>query len=368
MAFVARTSADARDVMIDGDSGIIKISPPWFRPRFIVSKRRLVWPNGAQATVYTADEPDQLRGPQHDGAWADELASWPGLDRVNPKGATAWDNLQFGLRLGEHPQCVVTTTPRPLALLRELIADPATVVTRGSTFENIANLAPSFIRQIIAKYKGTRLGRQELEGELLTDVEGALWTHDLIEAARIRQADVPELRRIVVAVDPGPREASKNSETGIVVCGAANVGGVLHAYVLADLSLKASPAKWAGVICKAYTGYNADRVIAENNDGGDLVKHTIHTEDNRVAYLGIRAREGKRTRAEPVAALYEQGRVHHVGLYKELEDQMTNWVPGDTDSPDRMDAAVYGLSSLMLGKSGILTGAPQSVELEWGGE
>jgi len=357
LALVGRTAADVRDVMIEGESGILKISPPWLQPRLIVSKRRLVWPNGAIATLYTSDEPDQLRGPQHDGAWGDEPAAWHAAKET-------WDNLQFGLRLGTDPQCVMSTTPRPLDWLRELIADASTVITRGSLYENVANLAPSFVRKILQDYEGTRLGRQEIHGELLQDVEGALWTHTLIDEHVVRGVDVPPLTRLVVGVDPGPREASKRSETGIVVAGIGSVGGVRHGYVLADLSLKGSPDRWAKAVVEGYRGHRADRVVAEVNDGGDLVKHTIHTKDERVAFKGVHARQGKQTRAEPVAALYEQGRMHHVGIFPQLEDQMCTWVPGATDSPDRMDALVYALTELMLGDLYSGHAAPQSVPLE----
>jgi len=346
VALVAETAADARDVMVEGDSGILAVHPPEFRPLYQPSKRRLVWPNGARATLYNAIEPDQLRGPQHDLAWADELAKWR-------HGSATWDQLQFGLRLGVRPRQCVTTTPRPIAIVKALMQDPDTIVTRGSSRENAANLAPAFIRRIIKRYEGTRLGRQELDAEILEDLPGALWTRDRIEALRVAAA--PELVRIVVAIDPAassgaPGSGGRGGETGIVVAG---VGADGHGYVLDDLTQKASPDAWGRAAVEAYHRWQADRIVAEVNHGGDMIAHVIRTVDATVPYKALRASRGKIARAEPVAALDEQGRVHHVGTFPELEDQMCA-LTTDYDrasagySPDRVDARVWALTELML--------------------
>lgn len=334
IALVAPTAADGRDVMVEGESGILAISPPWFRPLYEPSKRRLTWPNGAIATVYSADEPDRLRGPQHDGAWADELAAW--------QYPEAWDMLMFGLRLGQDPRAVVTTTPKPVRLIKELLADKTVAVTRGSTYENAANLAPAFLRQIVAKYEGSRLGRQELYAEILEDVEGALWQRQRIDELRVARA--PELLRVVVAVDPSASDDDTSDEAGIIVAGVSRDG---HGYVLADLSGRLSPDGWARRAVHAYKEWLADRIVAEVNNGGDMVEHTIRTVDPGVPIKKLHASRGKFTRAEPVAALYEQGKVHHVGYFPALEDQMCTWTPGQP-SPDRMDAMVWALTELMI--------------------
>lgn len=336
IALVARTAADARDVLVEGEAGLLAVCPPWNRPAYYPSKRRLVWPNGAIATTYSGDKPDQLRGPAHDVAWADELASW--------RYAEAWDNLMFGLRLGPKPRCVATTTPRPIPLIKGLMSDPAVHVTRGSTYDNRANLAPAFFQQIIRKYEGTRQGRQELNAEILDDVPGALWTRALLERGRVRST--PPLRRVVVGVDPQAGTAVGASETGIVVAG---VGADGHGYVLDDLSVSASPSGWAEQAITGYHKYAADRLIGEANNGGDMVEATIRAVEATISFKKVYASRGKQTRAEPVAALYEQGRIHHVGMFAELEDQMCSWVPGDANSPDRMDALVWAVTDLMLG-------------------
>ena len=335
LALVAPTAADARDVMVEGESGILAISPPAERPHYEPSKRRLTWPNGALATLYSADEPERLRGPQHDGAWCDELASWRFVD-------AAWANLQFGLRLGQSPRTVITTTPKPIRIIKELLTLESTVVTRGSTYENRGNLAESFIEAVRSRYEGTRLGRQELYAELLEDAEGALWKRDELEEHRVRAA--PDLKRIVVACDPAATSTEEANETGIVVAGVSRSG---EGYVLDDRTIRASPLKWAEVAVTAYHMFKADRLIAETNQGGEMVKTTIGTVDPKVAYKGIHASRGKMARAEPVAALYEQGKVHHVGGFPELEDQLCQWEPG-MPSPDRLDALVWALTELML--------------------
>ncbi|TMJ56865.1 MAG: ATP-binding protein [Alphaproteobacteria bacterium] len=344
LALVAPTAADARNVMVEGESGILAISPPWDRPRYEPSKRRLTWPNGAIATLYSADEPERLRGPQHDATWCDELGSW--------RYPEAWDMLMLGMRLGADPRIVVTTTPRPTKLIRALIADPTAVVTRGSTYENRTNLAPAFLQQIIRKYEGTRLGRQELEAEILDDVPGALWTRGVIEASRACSA--PTLLRVVVAIDPAATSSEDADETGIIVAGRDGQG---QGWVLADASGRYPPAEWAKTAIAAYRAHRADRVVAEVNNGGEMVEATLRVIDPNVSFAAVRASRGKLTRAEPVAALYEQGRVHHLGVFPQLEDQMCGFVPADQGdlgprlagcSPDRVDALVWALTDLLI--------------------
>jgi phage terminase large subunit-like protein len=337
IALVARTAAEVRDVIVEGESGILACAPPWARPRYEPSKRRITWPNGTIATTYSADEPDALRGPQHDTGWADELATWQYPD--------AWDQLKFGLRLGTKPRICVTTTPRPTPIIRALVKDSATHVTRGSTFDNVANLAASFIDEVRRQYEGTRLGRQELYAEILDDVEGALWSRDLIDNYRVREAPA-EFRRVVVAIDPAVTATEKSDETGIVVAG---LGADDHAYVLGDFSGRHTPRDWGVKAIKAYNDFKADRIVAEENNGGQLVEANLRTLLDRVPYRGVRASQGKRTRAEPIASLYEQGRVHHVGMFAALEDQMCTWQPLTGErSPDRMDALVWALTELMF--------------------
>ena len=344
MALVAPTAADARDVMVEGESGLLAISPPWRRPRYEPSKRRVVWPNGAVATLYSADEPERLRGPQHDAAWCDEIGSW--------RYPEAWDMLMFGLRLGTDPRVVVTTTPRAIKMIRELVADPKVVVTRGRTSENRANLAPDFLDQIVRKYQGTRLGRQELEAEILEDLPGALWSRGMIEGARTRLA--PSLLRVVVAIDPAATSGEGADETGIVVAGKDESG---HGWVLADASGRYPPAEWAKIAIATYRAHCADRIVAEVNNGGEMVEATLRMVDPNVPFAAVRASRGKVTRAEPVAALYEQGRVHHLGAFPQLEDQMCGFardMHGNLDlraagnSPDRVDALVWALTDLLV--------------------
>jgi phage terminase large subunit-like protein len=315
IALVTATAADARDVLIEGESGILSVASPSCRPVYESSKRRLTWPNGAIATSFSAEEPERLRGPQHDAAVCDELGAWS-----RPE---TWDMLQFGLRLGRRPRCLVATTPRPTKLIRELLAREGhdVVVTRGSTYENRANLALGFFSQIIRKYEGTRLGRQELNAELLEDTPGALWSQSIIDAAR-QAAVPPDLARIVVAVDPAVTSGEDADETGIVVVGKDHQG---HGYVLADASGRYQPIEWAKIAIAAYQAHHADRIVAEVNNGGEMVENTIRMVDSNVPFTAVRASRGKVTRAEPVSALYEQGRMHHVGTFAQLEDQMTNF-------------------------------------------
>ncbi|MDF1791454.1 MAG: terminase family protein [Thalassobaculaceae bacterium] len=339
IALVGETAGDARDVMIEGESGLLACTPPWSRPHYEPSKRRVTWPNGAMATCFSADDPDQLRGPQFDAAWADEIAKW--------RYEAAWDNLMLGLRLGIDPRCVATTTPKPRAWLSRLMTDPRTVVTRGGTRENAANLAPAFLEQILARYDGTQLGRQEIEGEYLVDIPGALWTRSLLASVRVSCRAVPELARIVVAVDPAVTSGAASDETGVVVAGLDDAGGF---WVLEDLTARLSPDLWARRAVDAYHRHRADAVVCEVNQGGDLVAATLRTVDPALPVRAVRATRGKRLRAEPVAALYEQGRVRHAGAFEALEDQMAGFTGAAGDaSPDRLDALVWALTDLMSG-------------------
>lgn len=333
-ALVAATAADVRDVLIEGESGLLAIAPPGQRPRYEPSKSRVTWPNGSRASLYSADEPRRLRGPQFHWALADELAAWRYVD--------AWDMLQLGVRLGSDPRIAVATTPRPTPLIRELLADSSVVVTRGSTYANRANLAGRFLDRIRAQYEGTRLGRQEIYAEVLDDTPGALWSLKQIDDLRVKEA--PALVRVVVGVDPSA--TSYGDEAGIIVAG---VGADGHGYVLADTSLQASPHGWGSAAVLAYHTHRADRLVAEVNNGGEMVELTIRTVDLAVSYKAVHASRGKRTRAEPVAALYEQGKVHHVGALSKLEDEMCTWsaIEGEA-SPNRMDALVWALTELML--------------------
>jgi phage terminase large subunit-like protein len=340
IALVAPTAADARDVMVEGESGLLAIAPPADRPLYEPSKRRLTWSNGAIATTYSADEPERLRGPQHDFAWCDELAAW--------RYPEAWDMLMFGLRLGDDPRAVVTTTPRPTKLIRALIADPKVMMTRGATAENRANLAPAFLDQIVRRYEGTRLGRQELDAELLDDMPGGLWQRGIIEATRT--STVPKFSRVVVAIDPAVSASEHADETGIIAAGRDSNG---HGYVLADASGRYAPAEWARVAIAAYGARQADRIVAEINNGGDMVEATLRMIDPNVPFNAVRAARGKVARAEPVAALYEQGRIHHIGTFAQLEDQMCSFT-SDFDrttagySPDRVDALVWAFTELLV--------------------
>ena len=339
IALVGATAADVRDVMVEGESGILATARPGARPVYEPSRRRVTWPGGAIATTYSAEEPERLRGPQHDGAWADELGAW--------KYEAAWDMLLLGLRLGAEPRALVTTTPRPTKLVRSLLSDANTITTRGSTYDNRDNLAPSYFASIITRYEGTRMGRQELMGELVDDVPGALWTLSLLDGLRVQAA--PDLARVIVAVDPAVTSGAESDETGIVVVG---IGADGHGYVLADRSCRMSPDGWARRAAQAYHEYQADRLIVEDNQGGEMVAFLLGTVDATVPIKRIRASRGKRLRAEPVAALYEQGRVHHVGVYPDLEDQMASFTGDGGEHDDRVDAMVHALTEVMLDTAG----------------
>ncbi len=342
MGLIARTAGELRSTMIEGEAGILACSPPWFYPHYEPSKRRITWPNGVQAETFSGDKPDQLRGPSHHFIWADELASWR-------YAAEAWSNAMFGCRLGD-AKSLITTTPRPIKQLKELLKMPGVVVTTGTSYENMENLAPAY-RENVLIYEGTRLGRQELLGQLLTDVPGALWTLALLDECRVDELPKGiEIVRLVVAVDPAVTSSDESDETGIVVAARCSNG---HAYVFDDLSGRRTPDGWAKVAVGAYHGNQGDRIVGEVNNGGDLVEKTIRTVDPHVSYKGVRASKGKMVRAEPIAALYEQHRVHHLGNFAKLEDQMCTYVPGEADfSPDRMDALVYAISELMLNRQG----------------
>ncbi len=338
---VGATAGDTRDVMVQGESGLMNCFPPGQRPNYEPSKRLVTFHNGAVAYLFSADEPERLRGPQCEAFWADEIAAWR-------FGQDAWDNLLFGFRLGNDPRGVITTTPKPIQLLKDIIKDPHTHVTRASSYENRANLAPAFFDSIIRKYEGTRLGRQELEAELLEDIPGALWTRAMIDATRVKLVDVhwDLITRIVVAIDPAVTSGENSDETGIIVCG---LTVSLHVIVIEDLTCRETPLGWARVAVAAYKNRRADRIVGEVNNGGDLVEANIRAVAPEVSYRAVRASRGKAVRAEPVAALYEQGRVHHVGALTELEDQLCSWTPqGNDRSPDRMDALVWAITELLV--------------------
>ncbi|MGG7565674.1 DNA-packaging protein [Rhodovulum sp. DZ06] len=341
IALVAETLDQGREVMIEGPSGIRAVSPPDRRPKWEATRKRLVWPNGAEARVFSARDPEGLRGPQFDAAWGDELAKWP-------KARAVWQMLQFGLRLGRRPRQLVTTTPRRVPLLAEIMKAPGTVVGRAPTSANRANLAPDFIAEMEREFGGTALARQELEGEFLSEEPGALWPRAILEAGRVREA--PALERVVVAVDPPVTGHAGSDECGIVVAGVASEGGKRVAYVLADESVQGlRPEGWAARAVAAFETFQADRIVAEVNQGGDLVESVLRQVAPDVPYTAVRASRGKAARAEPVSAKYEQGLVRHVGSLPALEDQMCAFT-GDRrgGSPDRVDALVWAITELLL--------------------
>ena len=340
IALIGQTLGDIRRTMIEGCSGLLVIHPDHERPKFEPSKRRLTWPNGTIAEMFSAEEPESLRGPQFMAAWGDELCKWPNAE-------TTWDMLQFALRLGEHPRQVVTTTPRPTPLLKRLLRDETTTIAHSTTFDNAGNLSENFINSVTERYAGTRLGRQELEGELIEDREDALWKRQLLEQQRVNKA--PELQRLLIAIDP-PVTGGKNAD----MCGviAAGLGIDKRGYVLKDHSTKGlSPLKWAENAIALYHQLEANQLVAEVNQGGDLVENILHQIDPTVPVKKVHARRGKWLRAEPVSALYDQGRVSHVGPLPELEDQMCDFGPNglsNNQSPDRLDALVWALTELLL--------------------
>ena len=358
VALVAEDSADARDVMVEGESGILACSPRDFKPKYEPSKRRLTWPNGAVATLFSAEDFDSLRGPQFDGAWCDELCKWRYAQE-------AWDNLQFGLRLGEHPKQIVTTTPRPIRLLKDIILRTDTAITKGSTMENLVNLAPPFRKAVVDKYEGTRIGRQELNAEILDDVPGALWSRAMIDETRIRPVDsvtpiaLPHFERVIVSVDPAKEIGDAAAETGIMVVGKDQNG---KGYLLEDLSLSGSPEEWGRAAVMAYDDWAGDQIVYEANQGGEMVAAVLRQAAKSLKDEGLRtadfvpikavhATRGKYVRAEPVSQLYEQKKISHVGYFPELEDQLCEYTPDGSMgySPDRMDAMVWGFTELMVG-------------------
>ena len=333
MAIVAPTFADARDICVEGESGLQAICDEGEIVKWNRSLGELKFKSGAQVKLFSGDKPDRMRGPQHYAMWYDELAAFQYPQQ-------AWDIGMFGLRLGDNPQCVVTTTPRPIPLVKQLLAARTTSVTRGTTYENRDNLAEAFFTDIVSRYEGTRLGRQELNAELIDDVEGALWTRAMLEANRVTKFE--NLIRIVVGVDPKANAAAE-SETGIVVAAKSADGNI---YVLDDASVNDLPERWARQVVSAFHRWRGDRVVVERNQGGDMVASTLRAVDAHLPISEVHATKGKYTRAEPVSALYEQGKVKHVGSFPRLEDQMCSWLPGE-DSPDRLDALVWAVSSLM---------------------
>jgi len=344
VALVGETFDQARDVMVFGESGILACSPPDRRPQWEAGRRRLVWANGATAQLCSAHEPEALRGPQFDAAWVDELAKWK-------KAEETWDMLQFALRLGEHPQQMVTTTPKNVAVLKRILGNASTVTTHAPTEANRAYLAESFLAEVEARYGGTRLGRQELEGVLLEDVEGALWTTAMLEGCRIETA--PALTRIVVSVDPSVTGGAASDECGIVVAGVVAEGAPSswRAVVLEDASVRGGPTDWARAAIAAMARHGAERMVAEVNQGGDLIESVIRQIDPLVPFRALRAGRGKGLRAEPVAALYEQGRVRHLRGLGTLEDQMCRMTVGGyrgKGSPDRLDALVWAIHELIV--------------------
>lgn len=345
VALIGETQDQVREVMIFGDSGILACSPPDRRPAWQAGRKRLIWPNGAEASVHTAHDPEGLRGPQFDAAWVDELAKWK-------KSRETWDMLQFALRLGEKPQVCVTTTPRNVGVLKALLASPSTVTTHAPTEANAANLAGSFLEEVRTRYAGTRLGRQELDGVLLSDAEGALWTSAMLE--RCIKRDVSGFDRVIVGVDPAISSGKSSDECGIVVVGAHMQGPPQEwrAHVIADLSLKgARPSEWAAAAVAAMEIFQGDRLVAEVNQGGQMVQELVRQVDPMVPFKGVHASRGKAVRAEPIAGLYEQGRISHAPDLTALEDQMVLMTRGGfvgDGSPDRVDALVWALHELMI--------------------
>ncbi len=342
VALVAPTLLDAREVMIEGESGLRRCSRPGFRPRFSASRRRLVWPNGAVAYIFSSEDPDSLRGPQFDSAWCDEFCSWTHVERT-------WDMLRFGLRLGSLPRAVVTTTPRPIAPLRQMLADKATAVSQARTRDNLL-LPKAYLEEVERRYGGTALGRQELDGELIDDPEGALWSRVMVAQAFDPQP--PQLEQVVVAVDPPASVGAAAAECGIIVAGMKHLAGIAHAWVLADRTVQGlRPENWARSVMQAYADFAADQIVAEANQGGEMVRTVLALANDGAPVKLVHASRGKHVRATPVAALYAQRRVHHGGRFAVLEDQMCAFgAAGDVlaKSPDRVDALVWAITALIV--------------------
>lgn len=355
IAAVAATNSDIERVMVKGESGFLNVCWKGDKtirgadmgfPEYSPTKRALTWANGAQVQFFSAEEPERLRGPQFEFAWCDELAAWN-------KDMDTWDMLQFCMRLGKHPRIMITTTPKPTKLVRKILKDPKTIITTGSTFDNADNLASTYLTAVKASYEGTRLGKQELYAEVLEEAEGALWTTEMLDSCQVDRADVPDLNRIVVAIDPAITANAESDMTGIVVAG-IDVNGIV--YVLGDYTEKLSPQGWASKAISLYNQWEADRIVAEKNQGGEMVRRTLEVEDETVPIKLVHASRGKMARAEPVSALYERGLVKHVrnpedgANLEELETQMRTWEPlGSIGSPDRLDALVWAVTNLALG-------------------
>jgi len=332
---IGRTVGDVRSVMIDGESGIVNCSPANFRPLYEPSKRLLTWPNGAVALTFSSDTPEALRGPQCELIWADEVGSWN-------RGGYTWSMAMFGLRLGRRPRAIITTTPRPKKFLRKIVSNPRTLITRGSTKENRANLSPIFMEQIFEEYGGTSMGRQELEGELLDEMPGAIFTRKSIDDNRC--SNVPDLVRVVIAVDPAVTSHERSNESGVVICG---IDENSHFYILDDLSSVAPPDQIMATAVRLYHENMADCIVVEVNQGGDLWRKIINQIDPTVSIQEVRASKGKFTRAQPISSRFEQGKVHFCKAMTELEDQLCNFVPGSGDNDDdRLDAMVWGITEL----------------------
>lgn len=340
IALVAETAADAREVMVEGVSGILAVHRRWDRPQWQPSRRRLEWKNGAVAQIFSAEDPESLRGPQFECAWLDEFAKWRHAEET-------FDMLQFGLRLGAHPRQLVTTTPRPIPILRKLIDDPHVAVSRAATMRNAENLAPGFLERMIARYAGTRLGRQEIEGLIIEERADALWSREMIEAARC--AVTPALKSIVVAIDPPASSSNRADNCGLIAAG-IDEAGVVH--ILEDASISAArPQKWARAAIALFEKLEADQLVAEVNQGGDMVEAVIREVDANAPVIKVRATRGKYLRAAPVAQLYEQGRVKHARPFPQLEDEMCAFGPDGlpgSRSPDRLDAMVWAVTALAL--------------------
>ncbi len=343
IAIVGANANDARYVMVEGESGLLSVASPWLRAKYEPSKRLITWPNGAIATLFSAEEPDMLRGPQHDTAWCDELAKWTHLE-------AAWDNLQLGLRIGQRPQQMVTTTPRALPVLKSLMQRSDSVITRSTSYDNRDNLAPAFFAHVISRYDGTRFGRQEIDAEILDEIQGALWTRAMIDEALVsRNVEMPKMVRVVVGVDPsGTRGQDGRDSVGIVVAGKAIDG---RCYVMDDWTCSLSPAGWGRRVAEAVAQHQADCVVAEENFGGAMVESVLLAAQVGTRIKMVHASHGKIARAEPISALYEQGRVGHASAFMALEDQFCAFTFDGylgKGSPDRADAAIWALTELML--------------------
>lgn len=340
---VGATASDARDIMVLGESGLLATQKPDNRVKWSPTKRRLTWENGAEALIFSADEPNRLRGLQCEAAWADELAAW--------RYPEAWQQLQLGLRLGTMPRTVITTTPRPTKLVKSLVIHERAHLTKGATYDNITNLAEAFLAEITREMEGTRFGRQEIYAEILDESELAYWNRDLLDECRIKASERPPLKRVVIGVDVAVSFGAESAETGIIVAGEDMRE---QAYVLHDASGKYRPDGWAKKVSALYHEYSREapevRVVAEQNNGYDMIRHTINVEDDSVPVKLVHASKNKLTRAEPVATAYERGRVKHVGTFETLEEQMCTWEAGDPRSPDRLDAMVWALTELVVGR------------------